>query len=604
MITAMKSSSVCLLLMALILTPAACTDDPPDPVKSRADGTGGAARLLSIQITPAASRLSVTLAGGQTLQLQATGSYEDGSQAKLGSAAWSVERTALGKVDAGGLFSANGHGGQTRVTVTADGVTGSTQLTLVLADQVLGSGVTATDATRMAGSSTTDTTKAPAFSYPEDGTRFPFNLPAMTLQWNQGHSGNQLYALRLAGDHLDLQVVLLDKRQWQATAAVWSAVTNSAKGGTLKLTLSGTGRSAGPLYQGTSRTLQVADVPISGTIFYWATGPYGSAKNGIRQIEAGTATPKDYYTMVTGGTKRCAGCHALSRDGKKIVFTEYNDPKNDWTNYIKGLDVASKQTFVPADKLVGDFFTFSPKGDRMVSGEAGVLTLRSTTDGAALATLQAGSPASHPDWSPLEDRLALVLFPQKYKDDYHFCEGSIAVSALGSGGALSPKVIVASSGASDSNYYPTFSPDGKYLAFNRAGAHNNSKLGDSSCDLYANPGATLHLVSAAGGTPVALARANSSGKLTNSWPKWGPAGASSSETIWWLAFSSTRDYGHLLVNSTKKDVKGAKHPQIWITAIDVSKLASAQDPSHAAFWLPGQQTGSGNHIPFWTKSIK
>ena len=114
--------------------------------------------------------------------------------------------------------------------------------------------------------------------------------------------------------------------------------------------------------------------------------------------------------------------------------------------------------------------------------------------------------------------------------------------------------------------------------------------------------AALYLVSAAGGTPVKLQRANGTGDVTNSWPKWAPALAANK--VWWLAFSSTRDYGHVLVNSTRQEIKGSKKPQIWITAIQVNKLGGGSDPSFPAFWLPGQRIDSGNHIPFWTKTLQ
>lgn len=595
------------LLLALLLgvTTSGCTDGPPEPYTPDGDGTVKGARLSSISVTPGSGTLKVKLAGGEALQFTATAHYDDGKTAKLTDATWSLGR-ALGKLDDNGLFTAAGFGGETRVTASRGGVSGTAVLTLVLTDQVLGSGVTGNDIGRLTGNLTTDPARAPALLYPEDETKIPFNLPPVMFQWKKGDPGNQLVGLQLKGAHVDLLVATYSALQWEPVAATWSAITTSAKGSTIRVTVVGTGRTSGALHGGSTQKLHVDSLPISGTIYYWATGPYGSAKNGIRMVEAGTNKPKDYYTLSSGGTKRCAGCHALSRDGKQIVFTEYDDPKDDWTNYIKGLEVTSKKPFTPVDKLVGDFFTFSPTGDRIVSSEAGVLTLRSSTDGAQQATYKAASGflVSHPDWSPTEDRLALVVFPSSYKVDHHFCEGSIAVSPIDKDGPFSPKVIVASTGMSHNNYYPTFSPDGKHLAYNQAAADNNTKLGRSTCDMYANPGAVLKMISAAGGTPVVLQRANKKGKLTNSWPKWAPSGSASSIQTWWLAFSSTRDYGHRLINSTKKDVKRAKLPQIWVTAIDVKRLTAGGDPSFAAFWLPGQDTGSGNHIPFWTKSIK
>jgi hypothetical protein len=204
----------------------------------------------------------------------------------------------------------------------------------------------------------------------------------------------------------------------------------------------------------------------------------------------------------------------------------------------------------------------------------------------------------------VEEKLAVVLFSNypsySTEIDYHFCEGQIAVMEREPGGSWTHKVIVPSAGSDDHNYYPAFSPDGQQIAFNKAQSKNNPELGDSACDLYSNPSAALHLVAAAGGQPIELANANGKGtSLTNSWAKWAPAIPGSK--IWWLAFSSTRDYGRVLPNSSKPDKKGSKLPQIWISAI---RLDREGDPSYPAFWLPGQDIASGNHLPFWTSTLE
>jgi hypothetical protein len=71
-------------------------------------------------------------------------------------------------------------------------------------------------------------------------------------------------------------------------------------------------------------------------------------------------------------------------------------------------------------------------------------------------------------------------------------------------------------------------------------------------------------------------------------PTWAP---SSSADVFWLALSSIRDYGDVLV--------GAARDQLWAAAIDPARIAKAQDPSYAAFWLPFQDPSAGNHRAFW-----
>jgi hypothetical protein len=58
---------------------------------------------------------------------------------------------------------------------------------------------------------------------------------------------------------------------------------------------------------------------------------------------------------------------------------------------------------------------------------------------------------------------------------------------------------------------------------------------------------------------------------------------------YWLFFTSRRNYGNTVVGA--QDVAAAK--QIWVSAIDIDAPAGS-DPSHPAFWLPGQEPGAGN----------
>jgi hypothetical protein len=563
-------------------------------------GKGTKATLTAITITPKDPTLKVRLAGGEKLQLVVSGTFSDGSSGPVEGGSWSLGDPSLGSIDPAGQLVASGRAGTTQIHAAKDGINASTSLTVTVEDGLLDGSATAADLQRLQqGTATNDPTKAPTLLYPLAGAMIPHNLPPIQVQWSA--AGNTIFGLTFEAKGLKLLVASTNKL-WQPSTKVWSALTSAAQGGTLKVSITG-GGNTGMLYSAGSLTLEVSSVAVSGTIYYWATGPASSLKNGIVQILAGTATPNDFYTQANNGTKRCAGCHAVTRDGKKMIFAEYNNIPNDWTNWIKGIEVKTKQPFVQKDKLIGNFFTFSPKGDRIVSAEAGVLTLRSGSDASPSTSYDgwSGKRATHPDWSPVEDRLVFSLYPSTYSYDESFCGGSIAISALPPG-TWAPKVLVASSGPNDNNYYPTFSPDGKHVAFNRAGAANNASLGESACDYYGNPGASLHLVPAAGGAPVKLQRANGSGKVTNSWPKWAPA--LSGAKIWWLAFSSTRDYGHVLMNSLGHDIKGSKKPQIWVTAIRVDKLGGASDPSYPAFWLPGQRTDSGNHIPFWTKTLQ
>lgn len=106
------------------------------------------------------------------------------------------------------------------------------------------------------------------------------------------------------------------------------------------------------------------------------------------------------------------------------------------------------------------------------------------------------------------------------------------------GGAATPIA-----GASDPNsleYYPSLSPDDKYVVFNKAPSADNP---------YYDPNSEVNVVPIGGGTATRLAANDppacmgaASPGITNSWPKFAPQGPTcGGKTYYWLIFSSTRD---------------------------------------------------------------
>jgi hypothetical protein len=95
------------------------------------------------------------------------------------------------------------------------------------------------------------------------------------------------------------------------------------------------------------------------------------------------------------------------------------------------------------------------------------------------------------------------------------------------------------------------------------------------------------------------------------------------KTLYWITFSSTRDYG-LRVTNQKPDYfpcyppdspqwPGSTHhatmsaqcqqPQLWMAPILVDSSGSTltADPSGVAFWIPYQDVTAHNHMATWTQ---
>src|SRR5262249_5127442 len=65
----------------------------------------------------------------------------------------------------------------------------------------------------------------------------------------------------------------------------------------------------------------------------------------------------------------------------------------------------------------------------------------------------------------------------------------------------------------------------------------------------------------------------------------------------WLVVVSERTYGNTLTDTNP----GSRIKQLWVTAVDATPMPG-QDPSHPAFWLPGQELNNNNMRGEWALS--
>jgi hypothetical protein len=234
--------------------------------------------------------------------------------------------------------------------------------------------------------------------------------------------------------------------------------------------------------------------------------------------------------------------------------------------------------------------TFDPTASRIAIASRGVLRVLDADSGAPLAQaeLGAGIYVSHPDWSPDGRYIALTLLPaDAIPDDENVSGTSIARVRVALDGSLAaPEVLVAPMGKDDTLLFPSYSPDGAWLAFERAkGASKEATE------------ASLWLVAADGGEPIELKRAASikgmdKAHSADSMPTWMPGERANAP---WLLFSSTRNYGsHVLAEA---------QDQLFLTAIDGDAALRGEDPSAPAIWLPSQELGSSNHRALFAPEV-
>lgn len=182
----------------------------------------------------------------------------------------------------------------------------------------------------------------------------------------------------------------------------------------------------------------------------------------------------------------------------------------------------------------------------------------------------------------------------------------------GTGGSATP--VPGASSSSLNEYFPSWSPDDKFLAFNAVPSQDT---------MYDQPAAEVFVVPApgntatcAGGTqPPCKLAANAPAACTglatpgvqNTWPKWAPAQAggvapsSDMNTYYWVTFSSIRindPKSAASTGSAQMDGGGpAGKVQLYIAGVSVSPSGAIS--TYPAVYLWNQDPTVNNLIPAW-----
>ncbi len=594
-------------LFLMLLALSGCGDDAPGqrdsggplPGGDGGPGDGGPVAcidgLAGITLGPVQSPLILDGGTPTPVVLTVTGRFADGKTQALDAARlqWTVTRaddTPPGTID-GGLFQPYALAGGTVTIRATDGcVSGETTVTLVL-EVAVGTPGNPDDWTT---APVTDGL-VPTIVYPSDQTRFPRNIYRSLFQWRS--AGFTEFRLTFAGEgskvtvytdgvHPDCADANPAAGCWEADETAWSFIAGSNAGGTVTVDVDALDRSTTPptIRHAESITIGFSRRDVKGAIFYWST-----TSAGIRRANITAATPEDYVTgkpgteYEDGDSVDCVACHVVSRDGRYIAApVKAESGESLWV-----MEVSASAPPPPRVKQVDDtrghgFATFSPDNTYLAAAWGGKMWLVDRATGAYVEDVPLGtlSEVTQPDWSP--DGKHIVVATGKGDGPGGASLATIPFDGLGSWGA--PEILVPAAG-DRTNLFPIYSPEGDWIAFSRGkGGH-----GDLEAQLFVVP--------SAGGAPIELLAANrmvsnqeSDGQHQNSLPTWAPPG-----DLHWIAFNSKREYGVVLEGGTQ---------QIWVAAVDTSKIGSGADPSYPAFRIPFQGLNEDNHRAYWTLDVR
>lgn len=563
-------------------------------------------------------------ADGTPVTAQLTARYDDGSRPNK--VVWSVDDAALGSVSAAGEFRSSGFvAGDVTITATVGSQTASVTLHINVAivsdpDELDASLKDDLASGGQDGPQGLGPDADFRFLYPYDKTVFPRGLAAPVLQLG-GADAEVTYVKLSVGDFsYEAYAAASGLTRVVLPEEVWRGVTLSAAAGDwveVAVSKASDGEVTGPALQ----RWRIAPGSLKGFVYY---NTYRSKLAGdegaVMRIK-----PGETATVLQRG---CTVCHSVSAQGNVMVAGVQWDGSN---------ALASRAFDLPASGGIqlrnqqdeGRLYSFgglTPDGSLMLTsgvpasgakmrGMSGELFTRlvDTSSGAAVSAPSFGVKiAMTPNFSPDGSRVAFnnhdasaagrVLSVASF-------DGSKSPPAFGAVEELvsDPKRVVA---------WPSFVPDGSAVLFHAGDSFDTAKFGGGA--LYAD----LQLVDVESKQVNDLRALNGfdeDGKL------YLPGGEAEEAHLnyepsvlpvpvggyYWVLFTSRRTYGNTIAPGGSvargDDIWGVPQPpddetpsprkKIWIAALDIEH-PGADDPSHPAFYLPGQELESGNMRAF------
>lgn len=556
--------------------------NPTDPIVSVAIDPPEATIVVENGVVPPA----VAFAAVATLESGATRELTDGE--------WSFDRIDVATVvPASGEVEATGNaGGVGTLRFEVGELEATAPITVRLAFELDPEAVPQGVKDAFDGASVADPSMT-GLAYPYDRTVFPRGLAGPVLQWNGGGAAD-VYRIRAVSETFSLTtwVTAAPPSRFafpQVPDDVWRLLTDSTSG---DVTVTVQRHDGAQAYLPVTQTWTIAPAVLTGTVYYW------EVNNGnVVRLKPGDTAPEDFLERPAG---RCVACHSAAKQGNRIVAA-FDGSASPWGTWNADDGAALYDSNTPSG-----FMAISPDGEYVLWGQSQGVTAMTLSPFDSAASLGALNPAAggwpvHPAWSTDGTKIA---FAQRTDGNWlDFTQSSLWVTDVdvATGTFTDPHEIVPIGGGLPTVTFPSFSPDSQKIAYMRADqARTRGALGE------------IWMANADGTNPVRLDRLNGAGYLAGEQaqatyePTFLPVAVGG---YYWLIVVSERVYGNTLTSTNAQrnhDLCPTSNPpcrskQLWVSAIDPN-AGPGEDPSHPAFWLPGQGLDNQNMRGEWVLS--
>ena len=450
--------------------------------------------------------------------------------------------------------------------------------------------------------------------HPCHGAVFPEDIASPEIIWEDSCPDSQLWLIIVDFKNMKHAIYFLtDQNRWTPNRHIWDIIKANSTGKRAVITILGFKR--GKTFEITAKddiTISTSQDKLGAPIFYLHMPlPFAYAQRHpeLSMWFLGDVSSYDKPRVVMENLPICGNCHSFSRDGK--IFGMDMDYREDKGAYalapVKEHILLTEETFITWNdfrgsgktKSMGLFSKISPDGKYVISTvkEQSFFALINELDFSQFFFPIRGHIAYYsrkekkffplpgaddpnyvqtcPEWSP--DGKFIVFSRAKVNKELIDVMGNkncleigpnIRIEDLnkryqirfdlyripfnhGKGGV--PEPLPGASNNGKSNYFPRYSPDGKWIVF-------------TQCDsgLAIQPESKLHIIPAQGGVARKM-RCNTD--IMNSWHSWSPNSR-------WLVFTSKLRSPYTELFLTHIDEDGKDSPPVLLSRFNSGRYAA------------------------------